>query len=300
MKPVRRVVPLAILFLSWVPRLQAAPVYDAAAATVVSTRAVVPSGPPTLLPAIAEVLYGVNIDTDQLLVIDKATAASAVIGFVNTPVVGGLAYDPSSDLLYGTDTMTRSLVTIVPSNGATLPVGDTGVGLLHGLARDPATGTLYASDADGFSDSRLWRLDSTTGVATLVGPIGFPSIAALDFDPVSGVLYGARGGADMSGVLITINTATGAGTFVAATRRFTGMAFDVNGDLYGEDNGGVTDFVSRLFRVDKATGAESLIGPIVSGNVLAIGFNLPAPVSARAATWAAVKAKYRSSRPIPR
>ena len=289
------VVAMTATLLVLTPAVNAEAVYDPVSASFVSKAATVRCYPRGALPRSAEALYGVNISTDELLTINNVTAAPTVVGPVGSPVVGGLAYDQVSDLLYGTDTSTNNLVTIDPSSGATTVVGNTGVSLLHGLAMNPTSGILYASNANSFGPSDLWRVDKSTGAAALVGPIGFSTVAALAFDPVSGVLYGARSGADAFGFLITIDTTNGTGTLVGNSTRLGGLAFEMNGDLYGADNGGVTDGISRLYRVNKTTGAATLIGPIVAGNVLDITFNVPATVSVQPASWTGIKALFRSS-----
>jgi hypothetical protein len=269
--------------------------YDPITASFVQMGSGTPIPPTKALSQSVLTLYGVNITTDDLLTIDVGTAAATVVAQVGSPIVAGLADDPSSGLFYSTDTGTNNLVTIGPSNGATTVIGPTGVGLLHGLALDPTSGILYASDADGFGPSNLWRVDKTTGAAVLVGPMGFNSVAGLDFDHTTGVLYGSRSGADAAGFLITIDLSTGAGMLVGSSTRLAGLAFDINGQLYGQDNGGVSDGISRLYLVDKNTGAATLIGPIVSGNVLGIDFSADGAVQVQSESWGSLKARYRGA-----
>jgi len=237
-------------------------------------------------------LYGVEIAADDLLAISTLTGLPTVVGTVGSPTVAGLSFDVTIGRLFGTDTHTRDLILIDPGSGSTTVVGATGVPLLHGLAVDPASGSVYACDADGSGPSNLWKLDRSSGAAVLIGPIGFNSIAGLDFDPNTGVLYGSRSGSDAAGFLITINPTSGAGTFVGNSVRLGGLAFDSNGQLFGVDNGGVTDGVSRLYRLEKATGAAVLIGPIVRGFVLGMDFVTTQAVPVRSVTWGRVKALY--------
>lgn len=286
---------MAAMLFAVVPTVNADTTYDPVTESFLRTA---PTTPSNLIPAFPQstlTLFGVNITTDDLLTIDIATAAPTVVGPVASPIVAGLANDLATGQLYGTDTGTNRLVRIDPSSGATTVIGNTGASLLHGLALDPTSGILYASNADGFGPSSLWRIDKLTGVAVLVGPIGFSSVSGLDFDRISGVLYGSRVGANASGFLITIDPSTGAGTLVGSSTRLNGVAFDINGDLYGQDNGGVSDGISRLYRVDKNTGNATLIGPIVTGNVLGIDFGADGAVPVQSASWGSLKAKFRDT-----
>jgi len=215
---------------------------------------------PAAQPPDAETLYGVDIATRTLLVVDKATAAVTPVGPAGTQYSGGLAFNPETGLLFAIDYVTGELVTIDPRNGKTVLIGNTGVQLLHGLARDPADGTLYVSNAAYVLSSILYRLDSSTGAATAIGPIGHFDISALALDPTTGILYGAEGGPYDFGELITIDVVTGAGTLVGLTHRITGLAFDATGALYASDTGLDSPRQSSLYAIDKATGAWSLIG----------------------------------------
>lgn len=236
-----------------------------------------------------EHLYGSDVSSAALILIDKSNAAFTSIGSVGTPVLASLAFDGPSGLLYGTDAATSNLVTVDPASGATTIKGSTGIGLAHGAAIDRNTGILYVA---GQGPDALYRVDKATAAATLIGPFGVDFISTLDFDPMTGILYGAYAVDNTFGHLYTIDTATGQATLVADTHRITGMSFDENGDLYAADNGAGSG--STLFRVDKANGSWTPVGSLGSGNVLAIEFDsLSSTTSARAATWGRLKALYR-------
>jgi hypothetical protein len=130
-----------------------------------------------------------------------------------------------------------------------------------------ATGT-----TSGNAPSSLYRIDPTTGVATLIGPIGFDGVTGLSFAP-DGTLYASANGdaiyADgwKHAILVTIDTSTGAGTFVGeisnnslanGAGRMPDISFRADGVLYGyADNGGGGD---ALWTINTATGAGSFIG----------------------------------------
>ena len=222
-------------------------------------------------------LYGVDSTTGSLLKIDKNTGSAAVIGTVGVSVVGALAWDPSTEVCYGTDTSTPTwdLITVDLASGATNVIGGTNVYFPHGAAVDPVTGILYAED---IWNGELYSLDKTTGAKTLIGISGIGNLGALDFDPTTGLLYGATADPFGLGKLFIIDTATGAATFVTNTYRFTGIAFDETGYLYGVDNGFLTGAGSALYSIDKVTGAYSLIANLGFDNVLCLCFaTAPAP-----------------------
>src|SRR5262249_51848428 len=130
-----------------------------------------------------EHLYGSDISSEDLVLIDKSNAAYSVIGPVGVLVLASLAFDGQSRLLYGTDTATSNLVTVDAISGATTIVGKTGISLPHGAAIDRADGGLYVA---GQSPDVLYRVDKETGAATLVGAFDAEYISALDFDPTTG------------------------------------------------------------------------------------------------------------------
>ena len=232
-----------------------------------------PPSSPALMAA-SSALFGVDVTPDNLLNIDTGTAIGSVVGPVGGPILAGLAWDAASGLLFATDTGALNLVTVDSTTGATTIIGSTGLQLMHGLAIEPTSGTLYvASDDLSVSTTILYRLNKTTGAPTLVGSIGFPHIGALDFDPTTGVLYGAYAWSDATGYLVTIDTTTGQGTLVASTHRINGLAFDPFGALYASHNSFSSSGPSELLSVDKGTGAWTILGNIVAGNVLGLSFS---------------------------
>jgi len=223
-------------------------------------------------------LYGTDVNLGNLLSVDKFNGNTTLVGAMTSSTVAGLAWDPSTSTCYGTDTLSGDLVTVDLATGATTIVGNTGILLPHGLALDPVTGVLYCMN--GWTGD-LYTLNKLTGAPTLVGASGYLNINGLDFDPTTGTLYGSYAYQNATGYLITIDTATGAGTFVANTHRINGLAFDQNGDLYGADNSIISGVDSKLYSIDKSTGAWSQIG-VMTGidNMLGLVFNTDPVASA--------------------
>jgi hypothetical protein len=121
-----------------------------------------------------------------------------------------------------------------------------------------ATGT-----TSGNAPSDLYKIDPSTGVATLIGPIGFNGVTGLSFAP-DGTLYGTcRDPLIGDALLITIDMMTGAGTAVGRVATTgTGqwsvpdISFRSNGVLYGYGDG-----PDQLITIDRTTGQGTAVGP---------------------------------------
>ena len=161
-----------------------------------------------------------------------------------------------------------------------LMAGDLALG-----ARVAQAQALWGSSSEvGPNASSLFKIDPTTGLATLVGPTGFAdAISGVKFDPLTGTLYGILG-FDCSGArLITVNPSTGAGTLIApligdgfdgSTPVFCGggsdgLAFAPDGTLYaaGFDLG-----TALILRVDKSNGTV-LDSKVVPANIAGLAFD---------------------------
>ena len=147
---------------------------------------------------------------------------------------GGLAYDSLHNILYATGhwaqnpvRQSMTLFTINPLNGSATPVGSFGHGIyLYGLGYDPIADTLYANGYNLFelayfpAYSTLYTVDRGTGLATRIG------------------FHGVTLGRQLA---------------------YGGLAVDpMTQDLLSI--GSVTASASGLYRLDRATGAATLIG----------------------------------------
>jgi PKD repeat protein len=126
----------------------------------------------------------------------------------------------------------------------------------------PASGVLWGADgagagaALGTATSNLLRIDPATGAATPVGPVGY-ALTALAVDPTTGILYGGTGtkSAGSANSLVRVDRTTGVGTLVGVFGNglhFGDLAFDAPGQLYS--------WADDLYTVDKATGADAVVG----------------------------------------
>jgi len=206
-----------------------------------------------------------------LFIIDGATGAvvSTVgpIGFAVT----GLAFDPTTGALYGTTAGASAdetlLLTIDVATGAGTVVGSFGVGPgpMADIAFDPA-GNLYGWREPLADD--LYRIDKTTGAATLVGDSGLITAqSGLAIDAAGNVYFGGGVGEPQVYGLARIDPATGASIeFIPYSIQIPvglGLTFDAAGVLYGIHRVGLSQTERELVIIDPATGALTIVGPTV-------------------------------------
>lgn len=134
----------------------------------------------------------------------------------------------------------------------------------------------YIATGSNSVDGKLYTVDTDTAQTQEVGdllvgadPIG---ITGLAFHPVTGVLYGVTTNASAHQhrrTLVTIDPATAAATLIGSYS-VSGSAIGditfVGGTLYGQKGGDSTpgSTEDRLYTLNLATGAATLVGPIGS------------------------------------
>lgn len=120
-----------------------------------------------------------------------------------------------------------------------------------------------------YSNSTLYQIDITTGVATSIGPIGAASVSGMDFHPTTDVLYATGFRLSdlpntLTSILLTIDPATGVGTEIGPTGiedsginefNCAGLSFRSDGTLFCYAEGG-----DDLVTLDTSTGAATLVG----------------------------------------
>ncbi len=179
----------------------------------------------------AGVLY-LSDNSNNLRAIDPDTFTVSNIGSLGTNFLwSGLAHDPNADILYGVDGRagTFDLFTINRLTGAATSVGSHGVPELFGLAFDSTNNVLYSSQLH--VTEQLYRLDTTSGAATLVGPLtGSPGIGGLAYDSLRDQLIGWH---DFGGEIYSIDRNTGATSLLTngPSASDGGLAYDADRDL---------------------------------------------------------------------
>jgi len=194
----------------------------------------------------------------ELVELDLATAtpiaASPVSG--HEALFGGLALDAAGDL-YSIDGYNDSFsdrtFRIDRNTGAGVVVGDTNFNWnFRAVAVNPVDDTLY-----GWTDNRLYRLNKTTGAATLVANVSAPP----NLDQGTALAISSAGVGYLTDIgdnsLFRVNIATGAATFLGhlnvGSQWFNDLDFDGAGILWGvHETGGI-------YRVDLSPPAATLV-----------------------------------------
>jgi uncharacterized protein DUF4394 len=217
-------------------------------------------------PAAAQTAYSVQSDgDDRLYRIDLATGVATAIGASGFGDLESFAFAPGCTTLYAVDDVRDVLVTCNMANGSCRAVGNLGVDITDtGLSFGP-DGALYMSTDAPKNPTRLYRLDTVTGRATLVGDQG-QEVTGLAGDMTT--LYGLGG--DGRDNLVKIDTTTGAATEIGPLGTVAlddgGIDFDAHGVLWGIDAGSGRHLTgpSQIFTVDPATGRATVVRTVVS------------------------------------
>ena len=182
----------------------------------------------------------------------KTLAALSLLLVLPLAQAGGPA-----GVLYAIDT-SRVIYTIDPATGtktqvATAPAA---TGFTAGLAVDPVSNTVFVT---GTTTDSLYRLDLTTGDATLIGSYGVDVIMhGLEWDSSTGTLYGASSAPNS---FYRISTTTGAATLVGniGFTSFNNLGYDSTNNVMFMTNSS-TD---SLYTINRGTGAVSLVGALL-------------------------------------
>ncbi len=148
-----------------------------------------------------------------------------------------------------------------PLTGGNTPIGPTGFGPLSGVAFHPRTSGLYALSSACAGPTNLYRIDITTGIASLIGPTGFRA-GSLEFGP-GGDLF-AGGDVMDGGNIYRVNPTTGFSSLLGPSGQpaITGLAMAPLGTVAVEEE------TRTLLRVNAAP------NPSVQGAVR-VSFSVP-------------------------
>jgi hypothetical protein len=220
----------------------------------------------------------------QFGTVDLTTGAFHQIGPLTPEGQANLVWGPHRNLL--SITFSGNLESINPRTGVTRVIGATGLGY-NTFELAEVDGRLYATDLS----NNLYRVNATTGAATLVRPSGIPPDPSVPFtnNPDGTInlcdeaLYGFAGQLyatfdaftlDPNSLAITpvigaelyrIDPMTGEATPVAPTAMNLGSSFALDGKFYGFKwvTTAVTDagpqMISELMRVDLETGDTTFL-----------------------------------------
>lgn len=234
-----------------------------------------------------------NADTGVVAGVDTSLAyAPGDAGVGTAPSIAACAYTnafagATSTTLYGIDSARDTLVTIGGLNGAPSPnggqvftVGALGVDTsgFAGMDISPYGGAFALMNVPGESVTKLYTLNLATGAATLQGSIG-GGLRLRDLAvraPVRPLLYGATSANRLVSFL------AGRPGAILSNVPFSGLqpaetieGLDVrpaSGELFALGSS------SRIYRVDRASGALTLVGsgpftPLLTGSAYGFDFN---------------------------
>lgn len=247
---------------------------------------------------------GTGNNVDQLVQMNRLTGATSLIGATHTLNVEAMTFIPNGadNLLYAVDGGTLGTVDL--TSGLFTAIGPIGSGngvngrinfrVIIGLAYDQQTNTLYATQSKVGQNAILLKIDPKTGahVANAFGPgqdyLVIPTVLIhgqaaqnvddFEFDPTSGLLYAEVNVNGADGKLIVLDPTNAAVTEVGLFRdtatgatvdNLEGLSFDAAGQLYASDgnHGPHPQDNNKLWRIDKQTGAATLVGPFTPGQV---------------------------------
>jgi hypothetical protein len=230
----------------------------------------------------ATIAYGEAFDTLYRLDLDARTATAVgragTYGGTTIGNVSGLT-QAGDGTLYAVAGGLKLLLRIDPARGSATPVGSLGLGGQGSGQYDSLDLSLLAGcDALWLSSAvtgDLWTVDPANGAATLVGNTGH---AITGLAERHGVLYGAGGRGDNTFYRIDPRTgaATAVGSFgVSRWINSVSLGFGGDGTLWAvlnyvppqHDSDPVPDW-SDLARIDPATGAMTVLGPITGPDSL--------------------------------
>jgi photosystem II stability/assembly factor-like uncharacterized protein len=193
----------------------------------------------TVRPTTLE-LYGASADNlgTTIYRVSSAHGDALPVQTFPTPYVRAIAFSPN-DTLYGAAAFGADfgkLFRLDLSSGQAEEIGSAGI-VYSSLAFDPASGDLWASERPvvGTKD-RIYRVNTSTGTATLVGQTGFNLriTAAIAFDQMAH-LYGVTGSGQQTNEFIQIDTGTAAGTLIGpmGTTSVSAMTMRVDSVVLG-------------------------------------------------------------------
>ena len=261
-----------------------------------------------LIPGTAvaqEALFGVTLDSHQLVRIDPDSGAGTLVGPLDNPMsaLGLASFDGG---LYALDQRQDFLRRLDPATGRTLASFALGLDASgEGGITFAADGTLFMAHRPVLGQPIQLQRFAFDGITLTPGaavdlPLPFDGLALDD----KGRLFGLRQfSANNSNDLYRINPTTGAADLVAASGigrdAVAGLTVGGNGVLYAAA-GATPVTTSALYTLDPATGAATLVGstgfPRVSG-LAALTIPEPTTLAAVLVVLATVPTRRRGRRP---
>ncbi len=255
--------------------------------------------------AATRTMYLTSTALNSLYRLDLSTGTATRIGAYGpgAGLMHGLEFDSSAGRLYGASYF-GGLYAIDQSTGLATLIGATGLTGFTNLGYDSRNNVMYATNSTTWTSptASLYRMDLTTGTASLIGPLNGPTgPQGLAYAADTSTMYLVDAATDN---LYTIDLSTGAATLIGTTG---------SGDLLGlaylpRSQGGFTRIAHACGPTTISTvGLPRLghtfslaIGGVTGAPVVGVGMNI-APVAFCACTighdW--TLAFFASQLPIP-
>jgi hypothetical protein len=183
-------------------------------------------------PPLSDLIYTAS---DSLYTIDFSDLTPIPVGSFEGPEIDGMAVNPIDSVLIGISmgTSSSTLYKIDPVLGGCVPLVTIPAGNIRAIAFSPS-GTLFAAQKSG----SLYKINTTTGEATLIGTATGVQYASIAFNPIDGNLFASVSkfvGSSKDAIYI-VDTLTAAATLLGLTgdgASTPSITFNTDGTLYG-------------------------------------------------------------------
>ncbi|MFN6514378.1 MAG: PEP-CTERM sorting domain-containing protein [Nostoc sp. CreGUA01] len=194
-----------------------------------------------------------------------------------TAVALSLSATPGTAADFLISDFNNTLYDFTPGTGGA--VNPRSINVLGGRVLDidtSADGTLFGLTT--INDNSLYKINPSTGNATLVGNTGLTIIEGdIGFDLTTGTLYGLYDLGNFGNSLFTLNTSNGTPTIIGSVAGDdpSGLAFDNAGNLFVINSNTNTSDIADLLKVDSSNGnvLETFSTNTAMGSVLGLDFD---------------------------
>ncbi len=215
-------------------------------------------------PPLSDLMYAA---ADSLYTINFSNYNPTSLGSFEGPEIDGMAVNPVDSVLIGISmgTSSSTLYKIDPILVGCVPFVTIPAGNIRAIAFAPS-GTLFAAQKSG----SLYKINLTTGEATLIGTASGVQYASIAFSPTDGRLFASVSkfvGSDKDAIYI-VDTTTAAATKIGNTddgKSTPSITFNIlDSKLYGLK--GTQSEINKLITINTNDGSGTEIGSLgISG-----------------------------------
>ncbi len=214
-------------------------------------------------PPLSDRIYAAS---NSLYTFDFSNPTPVLVGSFEGPEINGMTVNPIDSVLIGISmgTSSSTLYRIDPVLGGCVPLVTIPAGNIHAIAFTPS-GTLFAAQRSG----SLYKINLTTGEATLIGTASGIQYASIAFSPTDGRLFASVSkfvGSDKDAIYI-VDTLTAAAAMLGNTgdgASTPSITFKQDGTLFGLK--GTQNEINKLITISTTNGSGTEIGSLgISG-----------------------------------